>query len=104
MAVPDAIQLSIATALPAYRPGEIITALLHVSTSLPEDVELNEVEVLFSGIERVDTSWVSPAYRKSVPAINSDRRRVQRHVLQSKLQAATQGTSTDGNLRRFLIR
>ena len=98
------VQLSLATALPAYRPGETVTALLHASTSLPQDVELQEVEVLFTGIERVDTSWVSPSYRMDVPAINTDRRRVQRHIVLSKLQAATQGNFSDSNLRRFLFR
>ena len=98
------IQLSLATALPTYRPGETITALLLASTSLPEDIELQVVDVQFTGIERVDTSWVSPAYRKDIPTINNDRRRVQRHVLHTALQAATQGTFADSNIRRFLIR
>jgi len=98
------VQLSLATALPAYRPGEPVTALLHASTSLPEDIELKEVEIVFAGVERVDTSWVSPSYRKNVPAINSDRRRVQRNVVKANLQAATQGNFSDANLRRFLLR
>jgi hypothetical protein len=104
MTHPAVIQLSLATALPAYRPGDTVTALLHASTSLPEDIELKEVEIVFAGIERVDTSWVSPSYRKNTPAINSDRRRVQRHVVLANLQAATQGNFSDANLRRFLIR
>ncbi len=104
MAGPSPVQLSLTTALPAYRPGEIVTALLHASTSLPEDIELLEVEVQFVGVERVDTSWVAPAYRAGAPALNTDRRRVQRHVVASKLQAATQGAFVDADLRRFLIR
>ncbi len=104
MTNPAVIQLSLATALPAYRPGDTVTALLHASTSLPEDIELKEVEIVFAGVERVDTSWVSPTYRKDVPAINSDRRRVQRNVVKANLQAATQGNFSDANLRRFLIR
>jgi hypothetical protein len=104
MTNPAVIQLSLATALPAYRPGETVMALLHASTSLPEDIELKEVEIVFSGVERVDTSWVSPSYRKNVPAINSDRRRVQRNVVKANLQAATQGNFSDANLRRFLVR
>lgn len=104
MTNPAILQLSLATALPAYRPGETVTALLQTSTSLPEDIELKEVEIVFSGVERVDTSWVSPSYRKNVPAMNSDRRRVQRNVVMANLQAATQGNFSDANLRRFLVR
>ena len=104
MTNPPVIQLSLATALPAYRPGETVTALLHATTSLPEDIELKELEIVFAGIERVDTSWVAPSYRRNTAAINSDRRRVQRNVVMANLQAATQGNFSDGNLRRFLIR
>jgi hypothetical protein len=108
-----------------------------------------EVEVEFTGIERIDTSWVQPAYRQSTPPINNDKRKVwqssaavagslegpghcfrlvclipprkqlpsapdwylllltlqvQRHVVQSRLQAATQGTFSDLSLRRFVVR
>lgn len=33
-----------------------------------------------TGVERVDTSWVSPAYRKDAPALNTDRRKARRSV------------------------
>lgn len=100
----ELVKLSLATNSQAFRPGETVTALLHASTSMPDHVELQEMEVVFVGIERVDTSWVSPSYRKGAPSINTDKRRVQRHVLRSRLQAATQGSFSDSNLRRFLIR
>lgn len=100
----DLVTLSLAIDNPSFRPGETVTALLHASTSHPEHVELQDMEIVFSGIERVDTSWVSPEYRRGVNPINLDKRRVQRHVVQSKLQATTQGTFNDSNLRRFLIR
>lgn len=98
------MHLSLSTALPGYWPGDTVTALLLASTQFPEDVELQEMEISFSGIERVDTSWVAPTYRKDVPAINTDRRRIQRHVVQAHLHAATQGNFADANARRFLIR
>ena len=104
-----------------------------------------EVEIEFAGIERVDASWVLPAYRRSTAPINSDKRKVgtfatrwskciwvllhcsgrligwrvlitadagcalhllqvQRYVVQSRLQAATQGTFSDLSLRRFVVR
>ncbi|EFN58536.1 hypothetical protein CHLNCDRAFT_140640 [Chlorella variabilis] len=97
-----ACQLTLAAA--AARPGETVTALLQVSCSQPEAVELQEVEIEFSGIERIDTSWVQPAYRRATPPINADKRKVQRHVVQSRLQAATQGTFSDLSLRRFVVR
>ena len=112
------------------------------------------MEVEFSGIERIDTSWVQPTYRKATPPINADKRKVglpclpclpaghdsvpawqhsprcplplsqsclpglplcpaccrplllqvQRYVVQSRLQAATQGTFSDLSLRRFVVR
>ena len=106
-----ACQLTLAAA--AARPGETVTALLQVSCSQPEAVELQvgrrwpnwdivgmrgqsgiplelnqtrcappphfvaqEVEIEFSGIERIDTSWVQPAYRRATPPINADKRKV----------------------------
>ena len=59
----------------------------------------------FSGIERVDASWVLPAYRRATPPLNPTHpRKQQRHVVQSRLQAAMQGTFSDLELRRFVIR
>ena len=100
----DVVKLSLATSCSAYRPGDTVTGLLHVSTSRPDHVALQDMEVAFTGIERVDTSWVSPTYRREVPALNSDKRRVQRHLVQSTLQAATQGSFGESNTRKFLIR
>ncbi|KAL4857998.1 Suppressor of tumorigenicity 14 [Chlorella vulgaris] len=97
-----ACQLTLAAA--AARPGETVTAMLQVSCSQPEAVELQEVQIEFVGIERVDTSWVQPSYRREHPPINTDKRKVQRHVLKSRLQAATQGTFSDLSLRRFVVR
>lgn len=33
------------------------------------------MEIEFAGIERVDTSWVAPTYRRGTPPINSDKRK-----------------------------
>ena len=213
MGAPDGAQqqpvaCSLTLAAAACRPGDTVTALLQVSCSHPEAVELQvrgaarvlspcwpqrafqleraavggrpaapaanrslhppllprpllsltpqEIEVEFVGIERVDASWVLPAYRRSTPPINSDKRKVrpgapvccccpvlglcwapdcavrmllarcpvahlgsqltasaalllpmpqvQRYVVQSRLQAATQGTFSDLSLRRFVVR
>eukprot|EP00887_Chlorella_sp_A99_P002645 scaffold6.g2645.t1 len=98
------VQLVLAPAAAGFRPGETVTALLQASTSQPDGVELQEVEIHVTGLERVDSSWVSPAYRKDAPAVNSDRRKVQRLVIHSRLQAATQGAFSDSSLRRFIIR
>lgn len=95
---------SLTLAAAAARPGETVTALLQVSCSQPEALELQEVEIEFTGVERVDTSWVLPTYRRATPPINADKRKVQRYVVQSRLQAATQGTFSDLILRRFVIR
>lgn len=208
-----AVACSLALAANACRPGDTVTALLQVSCSQPESVELQvgpvsqcgatwasgvscpaalaaaaceilwgcacrqpngaaqlnlhpparpvlldvqQVEIEFAGIERVDASWVMPTYRRSTPPINSDKRKVratelhvassshsvlshrcmpgltvapalwpllrlttsrcwspallpclpqvQRYVVQSRLQAATQGTFSDLTLRRFVVR
>jgi hypothetical protein len=37
---------------------------------------VQEVQIEFVGIERVDTSWVQPSYRREHPAINTDKRKV----------------------------
>lgn len=102
---PESVQIFLATSLPAYKPGETVTALLTASTSQPHDIEFQDMEISFTGIERIDTSWISPLYRKNIPAINTDKRRIQRHVVKASLQAATQGDFTDlSTSRRFLIR
>jgi hypothetical protein len=98
------VELRLAPSATSFRPGETVTLLLHASTSTPAAVELQEVEVEVAGIERVDTSWVSPSYRKGVAAINQDRRRVQRYVLRAMLLAATQGNFADSSTRSFVIR
>ncbi|KAL4457739.1 hypothetical protein ABPG75_012604 [Micractinium tetrahymenae] len=98
------VACSLTLAAAAARPGETVTALLQVSCSQPEALELQEVEIEFTGVERVDTSWVLPTYRRATPPINADKRKVQRYVVQSRLQAATQGTFSDLSLRRFVIR
>ena len=98
------VQLALTPSATGYRPGDTVTALLQASTSQPDSVELQEVEIDVTGVERIDTSWVSPAYRREVPPINNDRRRLQRLVIHSRLQAATQGAFSDSSLRRFVIR
>ncbi|KAL4443005.1 hypothetical protein ABPG77_008496 [Micractinium sp. CCAP 211/92] len=98
------LDCSLTLAAAAARPGETVTALLQVSCSQPEALELQEVEIEFTGVERVDTSWVLPTYRRATPPINADKRKVQRYVVQSRLQAATQGTFSDLSLRRFVVR
>lgn len=45
--------------------------LLHSQTTPKQ-----EVEIEFAGVERVDTSWVAPTYRRGTPPINSDKRKV----------------------------
>lgn len=42
----------------------------------PVLLDVQEVEIEFAGIERVDASWVMPTYRRSTPPINSDKRKV----------------------------
>lgn len=96
------LHLQLTTAAAAYRPGDTVFALLQASSR--GAVELQEVELLFTGVERVDTSWVSAAYRRDVPPINADKRHLQRHVVQSRLQAATQGTLGGSKDRKFVIR
>jgi hypothetical protein len=101
----DPLKLSLASELAQYKPGETVTAVLLASTPLPpEDVELHDLEIKFTGIERVDTAWIVTQYRKDVPAINSDRRRVQRRVVHAQLHAATQGNFVESRTRRFLIK
>lgn len=101
----DPLNLSLASELAHYKPGDTVTAVLLASTPLPpEDVELHDLEIKFTGIERVDTAWIATQYRKDVPAINSDRRRVQRRVVHAQLHAATQGNFEESRTRRFLIR
>ena len=100
------IQASLTTAFPSYTPGNTVTALLKVSSlSQPSDmIELEELEVSLVGIERVDTSWVSWKYRSAVPPLNSDKRRVQRSVVDARMRAITQGSFSEGKDRNFLIR
>lgn len=99
----DAMQLHLTTSASSYKPGDTVIALLQVSSGSTV-VELQEVELQFSGIERVDTSWVSPSYRKDVSPINTDKRHLQRYVVQSRLQAATQGTLGGAKDRKFVVR
>ncbi len=44
--------------------------------ALTSTLLVQEVEIEFAGIERVDASWVMPTYRRSTPPINSDKRKV----------------------------
>lgn len=105
MTQPDPLKLSLASDQARYMPGDTVTAVLLASTYVqPEDVELHDLEIKFAGIERVDTAWVTSQYRKEVPAINTDRRRVQRRVVHSHLHAATQGNFLESSTRRFLIK
>lgn len=87
----------------AYCPGDWVTALVIASSETPEP-QLVELDVEFAGVERVDTSWVTPMYRSSVPAINSDKRRIQRHIVQGRLQAASQGDFSESLIRKFVLR
>jgi hypothetical protein len=122
-AAPGLVNCQLSLAAAAARPGETVTALLQVSCSEPESLELQvsriqkkcaqpqtclrfdarsqwvcartsscaglhwlscctsclalqEVEIDFTGIERIDTSWVQPGYRRSTPPINADKRKV----------------------------
>lgn len=105
--VQQGLQVYLIPGQAAYRPGETVTALLQVlatSRQPVEGVELHEVEIECGGVERVDTSWVSADYRRGVPTIKSDKRRHDRSVFQTRLQAATQGDFSDASLRRFVVR
>lgn len=99
----ETLQLHLATSATSYRPGDAVIALLQASSGAAS-VELQEVELQFVGVERVDTSWVSPAYRRDVPPINADKRHLQRHVVFSRLQAATQGMLGGARDRKFVVR
>ena len=99
----ETLQLHLTTSATSYRPGDTVIALLQASSG-SASVELQEVELQFSGVERVDTSWVSAAYRKDVPPINADKRHLQRYVAYSQLQAATQGTLGGARNRKFVVR
>ena len=99
-----AVGVQLTPSAAGFRGGEVVTALLQVSAPQPEAVELQEIEIECSGLERVDGSWVSPAYRAAAPPLATDRRKALRHVFHSRLQAATQGGFADSNLRRFIVR
>ena len=99
----EALHLHLTTSATSYKPGDTVIALLQASSGA-SPVELLEVELQFAGVERVDTSWVSPAYRKDVAPINADKRHLQRHVVFSRLQAATQGTLGGSRFRKFVVR
>ncbi|GAB4820682.1 hypothetical protein N2152v2_007728 [Parachlorella kessleri] len=99
----EALHLHLTTSATSFKPGDTVIALLQASSGA-SPVELLEVELQFAGVERVDTSWVSPAYRKDVAPINADKRHLQRHVVFSRLQAATQGTLGGSRFRKFVVR
>jgi hypothetical protein len=99
----ETLKLHLTTSATSYKPGDTVIALLQASSG-SNLVELQEVELQFAGIERVDTSWVSPAYRKDVSPLNSDKRHLQRYVVFSRLQAATQGTLGGSRDRKFVVR
>lgn len=89
----------------ACRPGEVVHALLHVDCTPAAGgaAQLLELHVEVTGVERVDTGWVSPTYRRGVPALNSDRRRVQRAIVRSQLRAACQADVGDASGRRLFV-
>lgn len=47
-----------------------------VAAHMRASILLQEVEIEFTGVERVDTSWVLPTYRRATPPINADKRKV----------------------------
>ena len=98
------IRTELMTALPHYTPGDAVMALLKVSSKKPSSVEHEQIEICFIGIERVDTAWISPSYRKDVAPLNADRRRVQRPVIRAQMRAVMQGSLSNGEERSFLIR
>lgn len=64
---------------------------------------LQEVEIEFTGVERVDTSWVLPTYRRATPPINADKRKVRLSGGCGSAAAcsAAQRMHADSSIRRF---
>lgn len=91
-----------------YFPGDTFTALLHVTPGRGGGFHvthhLEEITTEFMGIERIDTSWVSKEYRKSVQKRNKDSRRIQRCVVEGKLRAGARGDFGEDACRVFLLR
>ncbi|KAL6776017.1 hypothetical protein ACKKBG_A19460 [Auxenochlorella protothecoides x Auxenochlorella symbiontica] len=81
--------------------GEVLTAVLEILAPYP--LALIEVDISLVGVERVDTAYVSRDWRAGVPPLNTDPRRIQRHLLQSGLCAACQTDLANPELRRFVI-
>ena len=102
----EGVRLTLTPASRGHRPGGTVHFLLHVASAnsaLSASVQLEDITIAFNGVERVDTSWVCKEYRKGVPALNADKRRVQRSVVSSTLRASTRGFGEEG-CRVYLIR
>src|SRR5690242_16600811 len=87
----------LATPMCGVLPGESLTAVLEVFAPTP--LALVELDVSFVGIERVDKAWVSPEWRAEVKPLNTDRRRVQRPLVDAGLCAACQSDALSTPLR-----
>jgi len=100
------LKLILTSSSSSYTPGQCVTALVMLACpSEHYNPELKELDIKFTGIERTDASWIAPSYRSSLPPINTDKRRVQRHLVNARLQAAAQGDfSFSSSIRKFIIR
>ncbi|KAK9814302.1 hypothetical protein WJX72_003654 [[Myrmecia] bisecta] len=92
---------------PSYRPGDVVTATLQIATdALPGTaIHVDALTVQAFGSERVDPSWVSPAYHAGTVVVEQDSRRITRDIFRTQPKHVLAHCQLAGLARRsFMLR